>query len=76
MKAVFRPILVSIATLGLAACASSGGMAGVAPDPANAPQPGEIVQDDAYIGRVERHARRHGIEVTWVKPPTRRIASN
>ena len=76
MKAVVRPILVSIVTLGLAACASSGGMAGAASDPANAPQPGEIIPDDAYVSRVERHARRHGIDVTWIKPPTRRIASN
>lgn len=74
MKAVFRPALISFAILGLTACASGGGTASVAP--AVDPSPGAVVRDVAYINQVERSARSRGIEVQWVNPPTRRIASN
>lgn len=73
MKAVLRPALISFAILGLAACASGSGTARIAPAE---PAPGTVVQNSAYIDYVERTARRRGIEVQWVNPPTRRIASN
>lgn len=34
---------------------------------------GSIVQDQAYIDRVESIARQRGVNVTWVHPPKRRV---
>jgi hypothetical protein len=31
-----------------------------------------VVQDQAYVQRVEQIAKRRGIGVTWVNPPTKR----
>lgn len=32
-----------------------------------------IEQDQAYIAQVERIARRRGIHLQWVNPPTKRV---
>lgn len=37
-------------------------------------EPSLLDRDDAYIATVEAIARRRGIHVTWVNPPTRRPA--
>lgn len=68
MKASVRMAVLSLAVLGLSACA------GMETRSANAPQrePSLIDQDSDYVGYVEEVARRRGVEVNWVNPPTKR----
>ena len=75
MKTVLRSALVAAPVVLLAACAtSSGGM--VSSPPAQLPAPPDrIVQDAEYVVVVERVARRRGLEVHWVNPPLRRVAT-
>lgn len=35
--------------------------------------PSNIVQDDAYVARVEEIAKRRGVGVVWVNPPKKRL---
>lgn len=66
MNRLSRIFVVSLSVAGLAACASMDEQsAGVAP-----PSSTTIDVDDAYVGRVEQIARRRGIEIMWVNPPT------
>lgn len=73
MSRTLRMVVLSISILGLAACASTQHAVSQAPPPAA--KPGSITSDAAYIARVEQIARRRGIEVKWVNPPTKRVAS-
>ena len=66
-------VVLSVATLGLSACAGTHGVSRAAPPVES--RPGAITNDGAYIARVEQVARRRGIEVQWVNPPTKRVAS-
>lgn len=61
--------LLSLSLIGLAGCASMGEQAARA-----APQPVSQTKlladaDQVYVTRIERIARRRGIEVVWVNPP-------
>jgi hypothetical protein len=63
-------VLATAATL-LAACASTGGeKTSYAPQAKSVPET-RVATDDAYMARVEFLARRRGINLTWVNPPTR-----
>lgn len=61
--------LVSLSLIGLAGCASMEKQA-VATAPQSAAQPAMLADaDEVYVTRVERIARRRGIEVVWINPP-------
>lgn len=72
MNAPLRLAVLSLSILALGACASTRS-AYVAPERA-APRPGDVVvvTDAEYVSYVERTARRRGIGVTWVNPPSKR----
>ena len=70
-----RCMLLSISIMGLSACAASAPMA--RSPAADRPPGGVLITRDAeYITQVERHARRRGIEVQWVHPPSKRITTD
>lgn len=70
-----RNIVLVAAALGLAACASHGGMTSHAPAAAaTAGSDSHYARDVAYIATVEKVARRRGVGVHWVNPPVRRVA--
>jgi hypothetical protein len=64
MNVLSRAAVLSLSLAGLAACATTDQTARVSPGTRT------IVADDAYISAVEQVARRRGIEVVWVNPPT------
>ena len=70
-----RKLVLSLSIAGLSACATSPP---VAQAPLAQPRPGEvrITGDSAYIAQVERMARRRGIDVQWVHPPTKRVVTD
>jgi len=76
MKAPLRIAVLSLSVLGLSACTSSMDKSAYV-EPARVMNPGEvrIERDAAYIAYVERTARRRGIQVQWVNPPTKRVAA-
>jgi membrane-bound lytic murein transglycosylase B len=63
--------LAALASLA-AGCATSPSSAPVAHAQQAAPSGVLVVQDQAYVQRVEQIAKRRGIGVTWVNPPTKR----
>lgn len=67
--------VLSISVAGLCACAGTPQRVSQAPPASSADRPGSIVSDDEYVAYVDRVARRRGIEVKWVNPPTKRVAS-
>ena len=54
-------------------CATTGEPTAVAPA-ASQGDASRIDRDAQYMARVEHEARKRGIGVTWVNPPTRRAA--
>jgi len=64
MNALSRVAVLSLSAVGLVACATTDQTARVSPDTRT------IVTDEAYMGAVEQIARRRGLEVVWVNPPT------
>lgn len=76
MKASLRITALSLSVLGLVACTSSMDKSAYV-EPARVMKPGEvrIDRDAEYIAYVERTARRRGIYVQWVNPPTKRIVA-
>jgi hypothetical protein len=67
MKTMLKMVALSLVATGLAACASTDDRSARA-----TPQMAPIDVDQAYIARVEEIARRRGLEVQWVNPPTTR----
>ena len=66
MNASCRMAVLSLAVLGLAACAGTQTRTTYVPEP----KPASIMDnDEAYMAYVERVARRRGIEVVWVNLP-------
>ena len=65
MKTMLRVVALSLAVMGLAACASMDDQSARV-----SPQVAPISADQAYMARVEELARRRGLEVMWVNPPT------
>ncbi len=74
MSKPLRFLTLSLLILGLSACASTQDRRAYA-EPERTLSPGEVryEQDGEYIGYVERIARRRGITLQWVHPPTRRV---
>lgn len=73
MKGSVRMAVLSVSMLGLAACASSGGMASYNA-PATQYAETRLDNDEAYMARVEEYARRRGIDLQWVNPPRKIVA--
>ena len=69
MNAKYQTVLIAMATVALAGCASSGGMAARQAQPQY--HAGEEV-DLEYVAAVENVARSRGVDVRWVHPPTKR----
>lgn len=63
-----RFALSVLTTAVMAGCATQPSRQSSAPPP----RPGLMVQDTAYIARVEQKAQRRGLQVQWVNPPKRR----
>lgn len=73
MKASVRMAVLSLSILGLAACASMEEKSTYVPPP----KADSIMDnDEAYMVAVERIARRRGIDLVWVNPPRKQVASN
>lgn len=64
MNALSRVAVLSLSAVGLVACATTDQAARVSPETRT------IVTDEAYMSAVEQIARRRGLEVVWVNPPT------
>ncbi|HZH42624.1 MAG TPA: hypothetical protein VEY50_00850 [Lysobacter sp.] len=62
--------IVLLATVGLAACASTSETSSAAPKRT----PSIMDPDEAYMARVQEVARRRGIQVQWVHPPHKTAA--
>jgi hypothetical protein len=69
-----RMSVLSASVVLLAACASSGATTGYVPQKTH-PQT-RLAQDEAYMAHVEALARRRGIDLTWVNPPQKIVASD
>jgi hypothetical protein len=65
--------VLSASVICLAACASSGGTTSYVPKAQDVAH-SNVRTDDAYMARVEFLARRRGIHLTWVNPPTKIVA--
>ncbi|MGY1457037.1 MULTISPECIES: hypothetical protein [unclassified Luteimonas] len=71
MRTHLRMVLMAMAAVMLAACATDGSQLSKA-----TPQhQGRLVTDTEYVAYVERKALSRGVEVYWVQPPTRAVAS-
>ena len=64
MNALSRVAVLSLSAVGLVACATTAQAARMSPETRT------IVTDEAYMSAVEQIARRRGLEVVWVNPPT------
>lgn len=64
MNALSRVAVLSLSAVGLVACATTDQAARMSPETRT------IVTDEAYMSAVEQIARRRGLEVVWVNPPT------
>ena len=72
MNAFFRAALLSLAAIGLSACAGTTERSGsnyVPPQRA----PSIMDDDEEYVARVEAIARRRGIDLVWVHVPRKRV---
>lgn len=77
MNASLRAALVSVAALGLAACSSMHEKSTyVPPASVSGSQQVSIQQDAEYMAIVERIARRRGITLEWVNPPSKRVVAS
>lgn len=68
-----RMAVLSASMVCLAACASTGEKTSYVPQQKVYSQT-RISTDDAYMARVEAYARRRGIDLQWVNPPTKIVA--
>lgn len=75
MKAMLGIAILSL--VGLAACTGTDTRSTYAA-PAKVDGEGTMrtVQDAQYVAKVERIARIRGVQVHWVHPPVKRVASN
>ena len=71
MKTHVRMAALAIAAVMLAACAAGGSQL----SKAQPQHQGRFVTDAEYVAYVERKALSRGVEVHWVQPPTRAVAS-
>ena len=70
MKANLVLVIVGLAAASTAGCASMEDKTGyVAPRVSAA----TVVEDDAYVARVEQLAKRRGVNVVWVNPPKKHV---
>lgn len=61
-------LLAAVLCSGAVGCATTSESTRTSASPAEQ----TIATDSVYVGQVERIARRRGIEVQWVNPPTKR----
>jgi len=74
MHANMRLVVLSLAAVVVAGCASSMEKDSAALTPAA--KPGSVVVDAEYMAAVEQVARRRNIGVVWVNPPSKRVAGD
>lgn len=73
MKALLSFAVVSLSLLALSGCKSTEEKSAyVAPARVQGEGP-TIVRDEEYIALVERIARRRGVYLQWVNPPSKHI---
>jgi hypothetical protein len=75
MNTSLRIAAVSLSAM-LSACAGTQQMTSTNPPPAEPLVESEMTRDQLYVAYVERVARRRGIQVMWVNPPQKRVASS
>jgi hypothetical protein len=76
MNTLLRFAAVGAAVAALSACASTHTQLAKAPAPAPAQhEPGTLIEDTVYMGRVEHIARSRGVRVRWVNPPLKRTVA-
>ncbi len=74
MNASLRVVVLSLSVAALGACASMDERSTSVAE--SSKQVASIEQDQAYIARVEQIARRRGVYLQWVNPPTKRSDAN
>lgn len=74
MNRKLRVFALLLPALGLTACASLDERSTYVPPP-QAQSQQSVEKDVAYIDKVERIARRRGIDVVWVNYPVRRLVA-
>lgn len=75
MNAMYRQTTLLCVPLLLVACAGSAGLT-KSSSPAVTPQAihdASITTDEQYVAEVERIAKRRGVDVVWVNPPSRHL---
>lgn len=75
MSLPVRTLTVMVLVLGLNACASTSAPLAAAPqlEAAATAEHGDQSQEDLrYMSRVERLAKKQGVRVQWVNPPSKR----
>lgn len=76
MNASLRAAVLSFTALGLVACTSTQEKSTyMPPAQVNNSQLAEVENDAEYMAIVERIARRRGITLQWVNPPTKRAVA-
>lgn len=73
MNALLRFAAAGVAVAGLTACAGTQQFAVADAAPAARPATSQAMGDAEYVATVEYIARRRGVEVHWVNPPSRRV---
>lgn len=76
MKSRLHAVLLAIATVALAACASGGGIASSQGGQQPYQAPDRQVTDAEYMALVERKALSRGVDVHWVQPPLKRVVAS
>jgi hypothetical protein len=69
-----RMAVLSASALLLVACASTAEQSSYSPQSQKAYAQTRLETDEAYMSQVEATARRRGVGVTWVNPPTKIVA--
>lgn len=70
MKARLGLMVMGLAVASTAGCASMQGESGYV---SSQFAPTTVVEDAAYVAKVEQLAKRRGVEVVWVNPPKKRL---
>lgn len=69
-----RMAVLSASTVLLAACATTGEQTAFVSRTRMVHAQARVTSDEAYVARVEAIARRRGIGLIWVNPPTKIVA--
>ncbi len=70
---IIRFVLVIVIYVGLSACATSGSANYPGNSTANSKYNKRIVVNQNYVQQVEHMAKKRGVEIVWLNPPTKRV---